>query len=138
MIGDMSSCLIFSVQYYDSALTGPSLVSQRAKGMFQQQVTQVAHSFLNQVCRFVHSTKLQQLMSHSEADRRRGRVPCQTYSMSGVQMLGCGGLRVFYRESLLCVGEPLGVVVRIVSHSLFDVTLYLAGDRDTDDRLHIE
>lgn len=27
----------------------------------------------------------------------------------------------------MCVGESLGVVVRIVSHSLFDVTLYLAG-----------
>lgn len=38
----------------------------------------------------------------------------------------CGGLGLFYGESLVCVGESLGVVVRIVSHPLFDVTLYLA------------
>lgn len=57
----------------------------------------------------------------------RCRVGFITPSCSSVAQAVWLALGVFYRESSMCVGESLAGKVWIVSHSLCDVTLYLAG-----------
>lgn len=57
----------------------------------------------------------------------RCRVGFIAPSCSSVAQAVWLALGVFYRESSMCVGESLAGKVWIVSHSLCDVTLYLAG-----------
>lgn len=50
-------------------------------------------------------------------------------SCSSVGRAAWRRLEAVCSESSVCVGESLGVIIRIISHSLFDVALHLAAGR---------
>lgn len=76
----------------------------------------VVHVYNGMLGHYMNQSSMLQVVC---TDPVSGPEPCSSVAQRR------GSLGLFCRERSVCVGEPLGAVVRIVSHSLFDVSLYL-------------